>query len=77
MHNRDFMQRKAAEEYTEGKITLSEAAHRASLTLWKMEKYLVEKGFKSSYSIEDLNRELKALTLVLDIICLEHHFPEM
>ncbi len=41
--------KKATEEYLSGKITLSEAGRRAGLTLWEMEKYLVEQGFKSSY----------------------------
>ncbi len=58
---RDLMQRKAAEDYVKGSITLSEAAHKSGLTLWEMEKYLVEQGFKSSYSIEDLERETKLL----------------
>ena len=31
----------------------------AGLTLWEMEKYLVEKGFKSSYSIDDVEKELR------------------
>lgn len=58
---KDFMHRKAAEEYLKGNITLSRAAHKAGLTIWEMEKYLVEQGFKSSYSIEDLEREMKVL----------------
>ncbi len=57
----EFIKKKAAEEYMKGNITLSEAAHQAGLTLWEMEKYLVEQGFKSSYSIEDLETEMKAL----------------
>jgi len=58
---KDFMQMKFAEKYIEGSITLSEAARKAGLTLWEMEKYLVERGFKSSYSIEDLEKEMKML----------------
>lgn len=58
---KDFMQMKSAEEYIEGSITLPEAAYRAGLTIWEMEKYLVEHGFKSSYSIEDLEREMRIL----------------
>jgi len=57
----DLMKKKAAEEYSKGNITFSEAAHRAGLTLWEMEKYLVERGFKSSYSIEDLQKEIRIL----------------
>jgi predicted HTH domain antitoxin len=58
---KNFIQKKTAEEYLKGSITLSEAAHLAGLTIWEMEKYLVEHGFKSSYSIEDLEREMKIL----------------
>jgi metal-responsive CopG/Arc/MetJ family transcriptional regulator len=50
---KDLMKRRSEEGYLRGSITFSEAAHRAGLTLWEMEKYLVEQGFKSSYSIED------------------------
>lgn len=57
----DFVKEKAAERYLHGKVTLSKAAAEASLTLWEMEKYLVERGFKSSYSTEDLERELELL----------------
>lgn len=58
---KDFMQRKVAEEYIKGNITLSEAANQVGYTLWEMEKYLVEHGFKSSYSIEDLEKETNIL----------------
>lgn len=57
----DFIKKKSAQAYNEGKITLSEASHRAGLTIWEMEQFLVEQGFKSSYSIEDLNEELKLI----------------
>ena len=53
----------AAQQYIEGKITLSEAARLSNLTIWEMESYLVERGFKSEYSIEDLEREMKALNI--------------
>jgi metal-responsive CopG/Arc/MetJ family transcriptional regulator len=57
----DVMKEKAAERYVSGKVTLSEAAHQAGLTVWEMEQYLVGRGFKSSYSIEDLERETRLL----------------
>ncbi len=57
----DFVKEKAAERYRQGKVTLSKAAAEAGLTLWEMEGYLVERGFKSSYSTEDLTRELGLL----------------
>lgn len=57
----NFIKKKAGEEYIKGNITLSEAANQASLTIWEMEKYLVDNGFKSNYSIEDLEKEIKIL----------------
>lgn len=60
-YKEDLIKRKAIKEYLKGQITLSEAAQQAGLTLWEMERYLVEQGFKSSYSVEDLEREMKAL----------------
>ena len=57
----DLSKRTAAEEYIKGKITLSQAAQQAGLTLFDMERYLVENGFKSAYSTEDLEKELQLL----------------
>lgn len=56
---KDLAMQKAAQQYVEGKITLSEAAHKAEISVWDMENYLVGHGFKSSYSIEDLREEVK------------------
>lgn len=53
---------KAAENYIKGKITISEAAHQAEVTILDMENYLIEQGYISSYSIEDFERELKNLS---------------
>lgn len=58
----DVAKKKAASQYISGRITISEAAKRAGLTLWEMEKYLVEQGFRSEYSIEDLEKELKLVS---------------
>jgi len=55
---KDLAMQKAAQQYIEGKITISEAAHKSGLSVWDMEKYLVVHGFKSSYSIEDLKEDL-------------------
>ncbi len=52
---------RAAQLYREGKITLSEAAHRANSTLWDFQHYLIDKGYISSYSLEDLAEELKLI----------------
>ena len=57
----DLLKKKAAEEYVQGKITFSEAAHRAGINLWEMEQYLVERGYKSDYSLEDLEKEMELL----------------
>lgn len=57
----DLVKRQAAEDYFKGRLTISEAARRAELTVWEMERYLVEAGFKSSYSLKDLKEELKLL----------------
>ena len=54
-----LIKKKSAEDYIKGKITISEAARRAEISIWEMEKYLVEQGYKSEYSVEDLNKELK------------------
>jgi len=55
------IKQKAVEDYLSEKITLSEAATKANLTIWEMEKCLIDRGFKSQYSIEDLDKELKNL----------------
>ncbi|MDO8460746.1 MAG: hypothetical protein Q7S74_06565 [Nanoarchaeota archaeon] len=55
-----LIKQKSAGDYVKGVITLSEAANRCSCTFWEMEKYLVEQGYKSDYSIEDLESELKS-----------------
>ena len=58
---KDLIKKKAAENYAKGKITISEAAYQAGITIWEMEKYLIEEGFKSDYSVEDLEKEMKML----------------
>jgi len=57
----EVLRQMACEEYTSGKLTFSEAAHLAGMTLWEFESHLVNQGFKSSYSVEDLERELESL----------------
>lgn len=58
---KSMLEKRAADDYLKGKITLSEAAHNAELTVWEMERYLVDNGYRSSYSIEDLEKELQLL----------------
>ena len=57
----NFIKKKAAEDYLRSKITMSEAAGNAEMTVWEMEEYLVEQGYKSQYSVEDLNQEINFL----------------
>lgn len=61
MGYKDFMMKKSAENYAKGKLTISEAAHLADLTVWEMEKFLIERGYVSSYSIEDFEKESKII----------------
>lgn len=58
---KELMKKKSCEKYKQGKITISEAARLAELTIWELEKYLVEQGYKSEYSIEDLKREIEMI----------------
>ncbi len=57
----ELIKKKSAESYIKGETTISEAAAQAGLTIWEIERYLVENGFKSSYSIEDLEKEINIL----------------
>ena len=52
----EFEKEKAAKLYMEGKISISGAAEIAKLTIPEMVDYLVCKGFKSEYSVEDFRR---------------------
>jgi metal-responsive CopG/Arc/MetJ family transcriptional regulator len=49
----EYLKEKAAEKYIRGKITISKAAEEAGITIWEMEKFLVGRGYKSAYSVED------------------------
>ena len=55
------LKRRAAQLYKEGKITFSESARQAGLTLWEMQHYLIDSGFRSEYSLDDLQEEMKLL----------------
>lgn len=54
---KEYLKKKAADRYKKGKVTISKAAEEAGITVWEMEKFLVEQGYKSSYSIKDLEQE--------------------
>ncbi|MBU2477281.1 UPF0175 family protein [Candidatus Micrarchaeota archaeon] len=58
---KEYMKKKAAENYLAGKFTISKAAENAGITIWEMEEFLLKKGFKSQYSVEDLKEELEKI----------------
>ncbi len=58
---RAYMKEKAADKYRKGEITISKAAEMADITVWEMEKFLVEEGYVSKYSIEDLMTEVEKM----------------
>ena len=55
------LREKAIQEYLNRKITLSQAAYQANVTLWEMQQLLIQKGFQSQYSINDLEEEMNIL----------------
>jgi len=57
----EFEKEKAAKLYMEGKISLSGAAENAKLTIPEMVDYLVSKGFKSEYSMDDFREGVALL----------------
>jgi predicted HTH domain antitoxin len=59
---KESLKENSAKLYREGKITLSRAAELAGLTFFEMEQYLVERGYRSEYSIEDLEEDMKTLS---------------
>ncbi|MEK6955017.1 MAG: UPF0175 family protein [Candidatus Micrarchaeota archaeon] len=54
-----YRKEKALKKYSGGKISISEVADKAGMNIREFETYAVQHGFKSSYSIEDLESELK------------------
>ncbi len=58
---KEMLKERAAQMYKEGKITLSKAAKNAGVSLFEIEQYLVERGYRSDYSIEDLEKEIKLI----------------
>ncbi|MFQ6003833.1 MAG: UPF0175 family protein [Candidatus Zixiibacteriota bacterium] len=57
----EYKKEKAAKLYKEGKTSISGAAEIAGLTIREMIDYLIEKGYRSSYTHEDLKEEMKVL----------------
>ncbi|PKP58514.1 MAG: hypothetical protein CVT88_07125 [Candidatus Altiarchaeales archaeon HGW-Altiarchaeales-1] len=58
---REFRKAKAAKLYKEERLSLSEAAKMAGLTMKRMKEYLAEKDYRLDYSILDIERELGIL----------------
>lgn len=60
----NYLKEKSLEKYKKGQITLSKAAEIANLTLFDMERYLIENGVKSDYDLDDFAREKDLLKQV-------------
>lgn len=60
---REYKKEKAANLYKEGKLSISGAAELAGLTIREMMDYLIERGYRSKYTYEDLRKEIEALEL--------------
>ena len=58
---KQYLREKAADRYRKGEITISKAADMAGNTIWEMEKFLIDQGYISSYSVDDLEKEIKML----------------
>jgi predicted HTH domain antitoxin len=48
-------------KYEQGKISISKAAEDTGLTVGEIEEYMVKKGYRSTYSTADLDREMELL----------------
>jgi predicted HTH domain antitoxin len=57
----EFEKEKAAKLYMEGKISISGAAENAQVTIPEIVDYLVCKGYKSEYSVNDFRRGVTLL----------------
>ena len=57
----EFMLDEAADRYRRGDLTMTEAADLADCTLWELERSMVQDGYVSDYSIDDLARERETL----------------
>ncbi len=51
----EYLLKRAAERYKEGKISIEEAAVRAKVSMWRMVEYLRERNIKSA--TRDLGRD--------------------
>lgn len=58
---REFRKVRAAKLYKEERISLSEAAKMAGLTMKRMKEYLVDREYRLDYGILDIEKELEIL----------------
>lgn len=56
---REYKRERAAALYKERRASIDGAAELAGLTIREMVDYLIKKGYKSSYSYEDLKKEME------------------
>ena len=57
----EFRKERAAKLYLEGKTSISGAAEMANLTIPEMVEFLVSRGYRSGYSLEDFRRGVTLL----------------
>jgi metal-responsive CopG/Arc/MetJ family transcriptional regulator len=54
----EYKVQQAMERYKKGVVSISRAAGEAKMTVFEFVKYLINQGYKSKYSHDDLEREL-------------------
>ena len=50
-----------AQEYAQGRLTLSRAAEETGVSVWEMMDYLKQKRVPAQYSLEDLEHDLDVI----------------
>lgn len=58
---REYKRERAARLYKERRVSIAGAAELAGLTVIVMVDYLIRKRYKSSYSYEDLEKEMELI----------------
>jgi len=56
---REYRRERAARLYRVRRVSIDGAAELAGLTVREMVDYLIKRGYKSSYSYEDLEKEME------------------
>ncbi len=56
---REYKRERAARLYKERRVSIDGAAELAGLTVREMVDYLIKRGYKSSYSYKDLEKEME------------------